>query len=103
MIVAGLDFIHDIGNVAAIFTHRIIESFPDIYLLAVLIDLQLAHILAADLPAEAQTVLGNHSSEAQTEIRAEGIAAQVGIDITILVELDIIIREFRTYVVQNFI
>ena len=42
-----LDFIHDIGDVAAIFPHRIIESFPDIYLRAVLIDFQLAHILAA--------------------------------------------------------
>lgn len=92
-----------LGDVVSIIAHRIVQHLVDFHLLIVLVNLQGSHKLASQFHTYTYALLGNQSAEAQTQIRTEGIAADVAMDIKVIVQLHVIISQSHADQVKDFL
>ena len=63
----------------------------------------LAMELGAHFEAYSNALLRNHTAEAQTQIRTEGITADVAMDIEVIVQLHVIISQSHADQVKDFL
>ena len=90
-------------EVVSIIAHRIVQHLVDFHLLIVLVNLQGSHKLASQFHTYTYALLGNQSAEAQTQIRTEGITADVAMDIEVIVQLHVIISQSHADQVKDFL
>ena len=92
-----------LGDVISIIAHCFVQHLVDFHLLVILVNLQGSHKLASQFHTYTYALLGNQSAEAQTQIRTEGITADVAMDIEVIVQLHVIISQSHADQVKDFL